>query len=301
MMIKRIKSLSHRIMNAINLLILITFSFFISITATASNTGKIKMDDIHMYYELHGQGATPIILIAGFTCDHTSWSEVLKPLAAHYKVLVFDNRGIGQTDAPNARYTIEMMADDTMRLSKKLGLQHPTIIGQSMGSGIAQTIAKKYGKEINKIILINTFDRLEKAPEMAFDFTGELQKLKMPIRYQVQSIAPWVFSSDYLSKPHQLENLVKLAEQNPYPQSHVGYERQLEALKLFDSKSWLNQIRTPTLIIAGEDDIIAPLSNAKDVQKKIGSHAKLEVIPGGHGSLVEQPQKVAEAILKFIE
>ncbi|CDZ78387.1 Putative non-heme bromoperoxidase BpoC [Legionella massiliensis] len=292
------KIIRNKLVKAISLLIL--SQFFLSSTALAADSGKMKVNDINIYYEIHGTGK-PVILIAGFTCDHTFWSGILKQLAANHKVLIFDNRGIGQTDSPKTPYSIEMMADDVMGLSKKLGLENPIIIGQSMGTAITQNIAKRYADQIQKIVLINTFDQLTKAPEMAFELTGELQSRNLPLRYRVQSIAPWVFSSAFLSQPNQLENLIKLAEQNPYPQSLVGYEGQLDALKKFNSQAWLNQIKTPTLIIAGEDDIIAPLAGAKEVQEKIGHNTPLEIIPGGHASPVEQPQKVADFILKFID
>ena len=298
---EKLKKVTHyNLMKVVTLFILGVSHFLLSSGAIAADSGKMKIDDINMYYEVHGKG-TPIILIAGFTCDHTFWAGVLNQLAANHQVLTFDNRGIGQTDSPNTPYSIEMMADDVMRLSKKLGLQDPIIIGQSMGSAIAQNIGKRYPDQIQKIVLINTFASLTKAAEMAFELTGELQRMNLPLRYRVQSIAPWVFSSDFLSQPNQLETLIRLAEQNPYPQSLIGYERQLNALKEFNSGDWLSEIKTPALVIAGEEDMIAPLAGAKEVQKKIGNNTQLDVIPGGHASPVEQPQKVADAILKFID
>ncbi|HSW69405.1 MAG TPA: alpha/beta hydrolase [Gammaproteobacteria bacterium] len=262
--------------------------------------GKIKIDDINIYYELHGKG-TPIILIAGFSCDHTFWSGVLNTLAQNHQVLLLDNRGIGQTDSPDIPYSIDVMADDVMRLSHQLGLKNPVIIGQSMGSAIAQNMGKRYGNQIQKIILINTFYQLTKIPEIVFELTGELQKMNIPLSYRVRSIVPWVYSNAFLAESNQLENLIRLAENNPYPQSLVGYERQLEALKKFDSRSWLHEIKVPAFIIAGEEDIIAPLAGAKEVQEKIGKQTQLDVIPGGHASPIEQPQKIIDAILKFIE
>lgn len=64
---------------------------------------------------------------------------------------------------------------------------------------------------------------------------------------------------------------------------------------------YFNEIKNPTLIIAGEEDIIAPLAGAKEVQEKIGYNTKLKIITGGHASPIEQPQKVVESILKFID
>lgn len=260
---------------------------------------KLKINDINLYYELHGKG-TPIVLIAGFSCDHTFWSGILNQLKTNHEVLVLDNRGIGQADTPDIPYSIEMMADDVIGLIKQLGLKKPMIVGQSMGSAIAQQIGKSYPEMIEKIILMNTFDRLTKIPEIAFELTGELHRMNIALSYRVQSIVPWVYSNAFLSEPGQLKNLIRLAEQNPYPQTLIGYERQLGALKSFDSRSWLYKIKTPTLIISGEEDIIAPIAGAKEVQKSIGNSTQMVVVPGGHASPIEQPNKVSDAILQFI-
>lgn len=291
----------HNIINKIGLLILRVCYLFLTANAVAANVGKVKVNDINMYYELHGKSnAVPIILIAGFTCDHTFWTGMLNQLTKNHTVLIFDNRGIGQTDSPDSAYSIEMMADDTMALSKRLGLKNPIIIGQSMGSAIAQNIGKRYANQVKDIILINTFDKLTKAPEMAFELTGELQRMNLPVSYRVQSIVPWVFSSEFLSQANQLANLVKLAQDNHYPQSLIGYTRQLDALKAFNSRPWLHEIKAPTLIISGEEDIIAPLAGSKEVQKGIGNNTQVVIVPGEHASPIEQPDKVIGAIFKFI-
>jgi 3-oxoadipate enol-lactonase len=293
--------LKNRLVQKLGWLSLSICQLFLMINASVAQAGKLKINDINMYYELHGKGkGTPIILIAGFSCDHTFWSGMLNQLQTNHEVLVLDNRGIGQTDTPNTPYSIEMMADDVMELSKQLGLKKSIIIGQSMGSAIAQQIGKIYPERVEKIILINTFDHLTKIPEIAFDLTGELHRMNLPLSYRVRSIVPLVYSSEFLSQPNQLQNLIKLAEQNPHPQTYTGYERQLDALKSFDSRSWLHKIKIPTLIIAGEEDMIATLSGAKEVQTSIGNHTEIVVVPGGHASPIEQPKKVTDAILKFV-
>jgi 3-oxoadipate enol-lactonase len=64
---------------------------------------KIKINDINMYYEMHGSGE-PIVFISGFSCDHTVWEEVAKKLQNNYQIILFDNRGAGQSDAPDQAY-----------------------------------------------------------------------------------------------------------------------------------------------------------------------------------------------------
>lgn len=259
----------------------------------------ITANNIDIYYEIKGKG-TPIVLIAGFSCDHTFWSGAVDDLSKTHQVLVFDNRGIGQTKAPDTPFTVDTMADDVIALLHELHIEKPVIVGQSMGSAMAQSIGKRYSDVAQKLILINTFTHVEKAPEMAFALTGELQRLNVAMRYRVQSIAPWVFSSTFLSQANQLENLVKLAEDNPYPQTLSGYEGQLQALRQFNSQSWLDTIKLPTLIIAAEEDIIAPMRTAQAVHQGI-DNSKLLVIEGGHASPIEQTQKVNTAILTFAE
>lgn len=261
-----------------------------------------KVNNVNLYYELRGKdNAETIILIAGFSCDHTFWTAILDQLSAEYKVLVFDNRGVGRSSHPNQAYSIQDMSNDVMALVHKLGLKNPIIAGQSMGSAIAQDIGRRYANEIKKIVLINTFVRMGKGPEVAFSLTGELQRLNVALSYRVQSIVGWVYSNTFLSQPNQLANLIKIAENNLYPQSLSDYEQQLNALKQFNSSTWLQEIKTPALIIAAEEDLIAPLAGAKEVHDGIGHQTQMLIVPGGHASPIEQPSKVTQAILNFVE
>ena len=91
-----------------------------------------KVNDIQMYYEIHGDGE-PLVLIVGLGTDITEWEGIIHWLAQKYKVFAFDNRGAGRTDKPETHYSIEMMAEDTARLMQALGIQQAHILGISMG------------------------------------------------------------------------------------------------------------------------------------------------------------------------
>ena len=93
----------------------------------------VRANGITMYYEVHGAGE-PLVLIAGLNSDHNLYRSVLPQLAAWYQVLVFDNRGVGQTDKPDIPYSMELMADDTAGLLRAVNTREATILGTSMGS-----------------------------------------------------------------------------------------------------------------------------------------------------------------------
>ncbi|NIM92390.1 MAG: alpha/beta hydrolase, partial [Anaerolineales bacterium] len=76
---------------------------------------KLHVNDIEMYYEIHGKGE-PLVLIEGLASDHTAWTPQVEELKTQFRCLIFDNRGMGQTDSPEIEYTTRMFAEDTVRL-----------------------------------------------------------------------------------------------------------------------------------------------------------------------------------------
>ena len=99
----------------------------------------VKVNDIQMYYEIHGEGE-PLVLILGLGTDISEWGGIIHWLAEKFQVLAFDNRGVGRTDKPDIAYTIEMMADDTAGLMQALGIQQAYIVGISLGGRICAGI-----------------------------------------------------------------------------------------------------------------------------------------------------------------
>jgi len=128
----------------------------------------VKVNDIEMYYEIHGQ-REPVVLISGLNSDHTLYRAILPQLAARYKVFVFDNRGVGRTDKPDIPYSIDMMADDTAELLNTLGITQAHIPGTSMGGRIAVALALRHPRQVKSLILVLFgFVLTPPAPELLF-------------------------------------------------------------------------------------------------------------------------------------
>ena len=163
----------------------------------------ININGVDIYYELHGQG-DPLVLIAGYTCDHTFWNAMLDELAGKFRVLIFDNRGIGQTKDNGASFTLEMMAEDIVALIQQLGFLNPHILGQSMGGAIAQMIAKKYSDKINKLIILNSAAKFNTRTVKALESLLNLRKKDVSIDLLIEASMPWFFSSEYLTKSENI-------------------------------------------------------------------------------------------------
>lgn len=260
---------------------------------------KIALNDIELYYEIHGTGKQ-LLLIAGFSCDCLFWTPILNALSQHFQVIIFDNRGVGRSSAPDIPYTIELMAQDTFALTQALQLRTPHILGHSMGGAIAQTLIHNHPHHFDKLILCNTFCKLSLNARLLENNILKMHQNKVPLSIIVDAIIPWIYSSSFLNKKGNLKFLQDLLLNPPYPQSLVGFKRQLEALIHFDSSSWITNILSPTLIISGGEDFIC-IKDFLELHKKIKNSKLFQFPMSGHISFVEETQHFIEQILLYLK
>ncbi len=257
---------------------------------------KVTINDTEFYYETHGSG-DPIVLIGGLKADHLGWLPILDKLAQDHMVLIFDNRGTGQTIDAGKPFNTDVMAEDTIQLINKLELNKPHIVGHSLGGAIAQVIAHKHTDKIKSVALCNTFIKLNESAKKVFTSTLEIHRAGKSQADIMNSLVPWVFSDGFIT-PELLEIIHKTSDENPYPQTLLGYERQLNALYTFNSHAWVDHINIPTLVIAADEDKIALISESQELAKRIRG-SKLVTLSAGHLSQVEKPVEFVMALKSF--
>ena len=116
-------------------------------------SGKVKVDDVNLYYELYGQG-DPLVLVAGTGISLAPWRVSQVPeFAKHYQVLIYDHRGLGRSDQPDMRYTTRLFAKDCAGLMDALGINRAHMMGHSMGARVCQWIALDYPEKVRSLVL----------------------------------------------------------------------------------------------------------------------------------------------------
>lgn len=258
---------------------------------------KIRVNDAEFYYELHGKGQ-PVVLISGYSSDHLAWSPILDELSQFAQVLIFDNRGVGQTIDDGQTLSVELMAQDVMGLSKELGLKKPHIVGSSMGGAIAQTVASLYPEEIGKLCLLVTTAKWREAPLIAFHALLKMRAANIEFDLIFESLLSWLFGQNFLQDQEALGLLKKNMLANPYPQSLTDQTRQLEVLKTFDGRSMLNNIKASTLIIKGHEDLISLPEDSEYLVKHI-TNATLETLDCAHMVLLEAGPQFIKILAEF--
>lgn len=260
---------------------------------------KVKVNNANVYYEVSGQGH-PLVLVAGFGCNHTFWKPLKEILLTRFQVLVLDNRGSGQTQYESNVFTLETLADDVMALIDTLGWVKPHVVGHSMGGAISQYLGVKYSNKLGKLILCNTAAKFGMMTSMILHNMLALQKAKVAVDLLTETFMPWVFSEEFLSDGLKVARYKKGIQEDPYPQTIEGNEGQIRALDAFDLKLLLNRIQNETLIIGNKRDLLTSETDLEFLRANI-VHSVLRILPGAHATLMEQPEVSANMIMEFVK
>ncbi len=253
-----------------------------------------------MYYEIAGEGP-PLLLIYGLAGRGKSFLHQIPVLAEHYQVISFDNRGIGETDQPEAAYTIPQMADDAAGLLDALGIESAYVFGISMGGMIAQELVLRHPGKIRKLVLGCTHSgrkHCTPSPQWVTDIFKSLPG--KPRAQVVNECVPFNYSP-YTQEHHPeiIESLYEVSVKNL--QRGYAYANQLSAVYNFDAYDRLPEIQTPTLVVTGTDDVLIPPENSREIAKRIPGAQLIEFERAGHLFFAERADAVNQALLDFFK
>ena len=259
----------------------------------------IQANGIKIYYELHGQGE-PLVLISGLTEDHTAWENVLEKLAQSFRVLIFDNRGAGQSTSPKTSFTIGDMAKDTVALLQALDIPKAHILGHSMGGAIAQQIAIENPERVLKLIIACSAAKLSPLSMFVVKTGEKLVDAQVSYELLIENVFPWLFSSDFLADDKKVAKAFERKIKNPHPQTLEGYKNQIRACGQFDTTTQLSKIKTQTLVLTTEQDILISPRHSKMLTENING-AKLVMLPNiGHIPQLENPTLFCQEVVRFL-
>lgn len=260
---------------------------------------RVRVRDIEMFYVEAGAGE-PVLLIMGFGADHTAWAFQMGALAARYRVIAFDNRGVGQTDAPDHPYTTRLMALDTLGLMDALRIDRAHLIGVSMGGMIAQELALERPQRVRSLHLGCTLAQPD-AYLLALNAAWCDMRIKLSREATLRTLGLWLFApTTFNERADLVEMLLQNSLANPYPQTLTGFLRQSEAVATHDTLGRLSSIRCPTLVSVAEDDILVPPRFSRVIASRIRG-AELRVITGAaHGYFLERPEAFNQLSLDFL-
>lgn len=257
-----------------------------------------QVNGIDLYYEVHGQG-DPVLLVTGFTADHNSWLLQVPALAPHYQVIIFDNRGSGQSSQPEGPYTIKQMAGDCVALLDHLGIEKAHVVGASMGGAIVQEMALNWPDRVASLAILCSWAR------------GDAMQAKLlPLwRHAFQKFAPeeyieflfrLCFTHRIYAVPGALDMLKMHLLANPFPQTPAGFLGQAAACEAHDTLDRLSAIQAPTLVWAGAEDALLAPRFSQAIAERIPGAEYFEMPAVGHLFMTEQSEASNAKLLEWL-
>ena len=248
---------------------------------------KIEANGIQINYELSGKKDTAVVVLShSLACSMVMWDPQLDLLEAHFRVLRFDTRGHGDSDAPRGSYTLEQLVDDAIGLLDGLDIGRVHWVGLSMGGMIGQGIALHHSGRLESLVLADTAALIPDAAQPVWQERIDTAR-KQGMQAVAESTLERWFTPNYLKQNlPEIEQIRRQILATPV----AGFIGCSEAIRRLNYLDQLSAIQTPALIMVGADDPGTPVEASEAMQAQIKG-SNLVVIPeAAHLSNIEQTE-----------
>ncbi|MEM9280299.1 MAG: alpha/beta hydrolase [Verrucomicrobiota bacterium] len=227
---------------------------------------KVETNGITMAYEELGTG-DPLVMIMGITAPGAVWEAHADDWSQHFRCIMPDNRGVGDSDKPPGDYSSEMFADDYAGLMDELGIEQARVVGVSMGSIIAQQLALRHSSRVKSAVLMCPWARCDRYAKSVFQHMQDCKAALTPEAF-MEWIQLLIFTKPFWDNDQAFESLLegrKDAASNENPQPLAALKSQAAACINHNLGDHLDGISCPCLIIGGKEDIFTPKWMAEEV------------------------------------
>jgi len=268
------------------------------------------VNGIKIKYHIMGEGEN-LIFISGWGMDHRVWMHQASYFRDRYRVIVFDNRGVGESTDDGKRLSTYILAKDVVGLLDYIGVDRANVVGNSLGGMIAQELAINFPKRVDKLILSSTTSRLsiktrrnfiknlknalKNDVEILFDIAPERPMLNRAINH----ILSMTFSREFLERNGEL--IRDILKSNLSKEGYVHtLIRQAGAAIRHDTRKRLYRIKSKTLILAGENDILIPPSEGEQLARGIEGSIYILIKNCPHSIQMEKPDEFNYYVENFL-
>jgi pimeloyl-ACP methyl ester carboxylesterase len=255
---------------------------------------------VRIAWERHGAGE-PLLLIHGLGYARWGWEPVVPALAERFDVVLFDNRGIGESDAPPGPYTVAEMAEDAVHVLDEAGIQRAHVVGTSLGGMVAQELALTHPERVDRLVLTCTTPGGPKAypmPKPTVALLAEAATLAPEValrRFVENALAPRTVAQ----RPEIVERIMEHRLETA--QSPVAWAAQAAAGAAFDAYERLGGLQAPTLVQAGTEDVVVDPRNSFVLSELVPDCDDAHFPGCGHLFFWEVPDGFVQSVTSFLE
>ena len=256
--------------------------------------------EVRIAYEVIGDGE-PLVLVHGLGYDRRGWGPMPGLLARDFRVVLFDNRGVGESDVPEGPYAVPQMAADVAAVLDDAGIETTNVFGVSLGGFVAQEFALAYPDRVRKLVLASTAPggpRSHPMPAAGLEAFGRFPTMEREagLRLMVENS---LGEHGVRERPELVEEVYRYRlERAP---TLAGWQAQAVAGATFDAYDRIGAIAAPTLILQGGADTVVDPRNA-DLLASLIPDARVERIDhSGHLMVWEEGERLAPVVKEFLQ
>lgn len=260
--------------------------------AVAQTVGvpKLIRDGIALAYEEAGRGAPALVFVHGLACHRGFWAEQVKHFSRHYRVLAVDLRGHGDSDAPEQRYTMQLLADDVAWMCSQLGIERPVVVGHSLGGLVGLELAAGHGQQVRAVTLV---DSILLVPCVRAGFVRELVAA---LRSADASRALREYYSTFFGPHDDPARMAWILDEIIRTPAHVTSSILEDSVQSWDDADALARCEVPLLYLDASTPN-ADLARATKLQPQL---AVGRTIGSGHFSPCEVPEQINAMLERFL-
>ena len=274
----------------------------------------VQVGDIEIAYKMSGKG-DPILLISGGSADKNAWDpSFIRNLSSNHTVIVFDNRGVGNTTIGSKPYTMEQLANDTAGLLDALKIQNANVLGYSLGSYIAEQFTITNPEKVSRLILAGSScggkESMPKPPEF-LNLQNELvnkisNNVTISREENIELLNATLGAGWIRLHPESLENVTEgkgffgsISPEAQEGQNNIGHS--------WEATNWdgvceeLTKLAKPTLIITGTDDnYYQPHENSLVIAGKVPGAWLVQIENAAHAVMDQYPDEISKILQTFL-
>ena len=250
-----------------------------------------------LYWNQRGSGP-PLLLIMGLSFTHEMWFRLLPALEPRYRLIAFDNRGMGRSEVPKGPYTIAQMASDAAAVLDAAGVASAHVLGASMGGMIAQELALERPERVLSLALACTSysGLFARWPQFRYG-PRRLRWSEMSRREREAALIPLLYAD--ATPRERIEEDFEIRLQCNW--CYKGFLNQLLGILMWSSYRRLPRIAVPTIVVHGDQDRLVPPENGRVIAARVPGARFYSIPNAGHVMLTDQPEICTEVILEFLD
>jgi 3-oxoadipate enol-lactonase len=261
----------------------------------------VTINGAELHYTVEGDGPETIVFSHGLLFSGRMFDAQVAALKDRYRCITFDHRGQGRSEVTKDGYDMDSLTNDAAQLIEKLDAAPCHFAGLSMGGFVGLRLGFRKSELLRSLILIDTSADTEPRKNL-----GQYRLLNFIARWfglaiVMSKVMPIMFGQTYLSDPAKAKER-KIWRDRVVSGDKIGITRAVKGvIKRKSVAAEISQIKLPTLIVIGDEDVPTPAEMSDKMHTAISSSRLVTIPRAGHSSTIEQPELVTEAISDFLE